>query len=62
MAAQELQITKQQAQDLFDKMGYFEKFTVSDVKDLEETQSFLVKHGLMQKSVDVQSLLGHVQP
>lgn len=62
MATQELQITKQQAQDLFDKMGYFEKFTVSDVKDLEETQSFLVKHGLMQKSVDVQSLLGHVQP
>lgn len=61
MAAKELQISKQQAQVLFDEMGFFEEFEDRDIKDLEVTQSFLVKHGLMQKSIDVRSLLTHRQ-
>ena len=57
MGAKEQGISVENAAKLYDWSGFYDTLGESDVKGLEADQKFLVENGMMEKTVDVCSLL-----
>lgn len=57
MGAKEQGISVENAAKLYDWSGFYDTLGESDVKGLEADQKFLVENGMMEKTVDVRSLL-----
>ncbi len=57
MGAKEQGISVENAAKLYDWSGFYDTLGESDVKGLEVDQKFLVENGMMEKTVDVRSLL-----
>ncbi len=57
MGAKEQGISVENAAKLYDWSGFYDTLDESDVKGLEADQKFLVENGMMEKTVDVRSLL-----
>lgn len=57
MGAKEQGISLANAEKLYDWSGFYDTLTEADVKGLEADQQFLIDNGMMEKKVDVRSLL-----
>lgn len=57
MGTKEQGISVENAAKLYDWSGFYDTLGESDVKGLEADQKFLVENGMMEKTVDVRSLL-----
>lgn len=57
MGAKEQGISLANAEKLYDWSGFYDTLTEADVKGLEADQQFLIDNGMMEKKVDVRTLL-----
>ncbi|MDO5531111.1 ABC transporter substrate-binding protein [Sutterella sp.] len=57
MGAKEQGISIENAEKLFNWSGFYDTLTEADVKGLEADQQFLLENGMMEKKIDVRSLL-----
>ena len=56
-AAKEQGISIENAEKLYDWSGFYDVLTEADVKGLAADQQFLIDNGMMEKAVDVRSLI-----
>ena len=57
MGAKEQGISIENAEKLYDWSGFYDVLTEADVKGLAADQQFLIDNGMMEKAVDVRSLI-----
>ena len=57
MGAKEQGISIENAEKLYDWSGFYDVMTEADVKGLAADQKFLIDNGMMEKAVDVRSLI-----
>lgn len=50
-------VTVEEAAQLYDGSGFYDTLTDADIASLEKDQAFLLENGMMQKGVDVKSLI-----
>ncbi|AHM55728.1 ABC transporter, substrate-binding protein, a liphatic sulfonates family [Peptoclostridium acidaminophilum DSM 3953] len=57
MAAKETGISKEDVEKMYDWYDFNPSITQKDVEELEKTQEFLLKNGMLEKGIDISSII-----